>query len=105
MGVPEQMPVRLRAVAARDRDVELGVAPHPVLVHVQPLRLDGRLDADAPDPVQHPEAAERGREHEPAGGGDATYAKKPTPPRFTDSVEPGLKPNQPNHRISVPSTA
>src|SRR6185437_2984525 len=35
----------------------------------------------------------------------ATYAKKPTPPRFTDSVDPGLKPNQPNQRISVPSTA
>src|SRR3954447_14846151 len=35
----------------------------------------------------------------------ATYAKNPTPPRFTDRVEPGLKPNQPNQRISVPSTA
>src|SRR6059058_2381401 len=35
----------------------------------------------------------------------ATYAKKPTPPKSTDSVEPGLKPNQPNQRISVPSTA
>src|SRR3954451_10195269 len=35
----------------------------------------------------------------------ATYAKKPKPPKSTDSVEPGLKPNQPNQRISVPSTA
>ena len=27
------------------------------------------------------------------------------PPKSTESVEPGLKPNQPNQRISVPRTA
>src|SRR5437763_9790497 len=30
----------------------------------------------------------------------ATYAKKPMPPKSTESVEPGLKPNQPNQRMS-----
>src|SRR5207248_7773289 len=36
----------------------------------------------------------------------ATYAKKPNVgPECTDSVEPGLKPNQPNQRMIVPSTA
>ena len=33
----------------------------------------------------------------------ATYEKKPTPPKSTLSVEPGLKPNQPNHRMITPS--
>ena len=33
----------------------------------------------------------------------ATYAKKPTPPKSTESVEPGLNPNQPNQRIKTPS--
>ena len=33
----------------------------------------------------------------------ATYAKKPTPPKSTESVEPGLKPNQPNQRMITPS--
>ena len=33
----------------------------------------------------------------------ATYAKKPTPPKSTPSVEPGLKPNQPNQRMITPS--
>jgi hypothetical protein len=33
----------------------------------------------------------------------ATYAKKPTPPKSTDSVEPGLNPNQPNQRMITPS--
>ena len=33
----------------------------------------------------------------------ATYAKKPTPPKSTLSVEPGLKPNQPNQRMITPS--
>ena len=34
----------------------------------------------------------------------ATYAKNPTPPEVGRSrVEPGLKPNQPNQRMSTPS--
>ena len=33
----------------------------------------------------------------------ATYAKKPTPPKSTDRVEPGLNPNQPNQRMMTPS--
>ena len=39
--------MRLRPVAARNRDVELGVAPHAVLVDVESTGLDLRLDADA----------------------------------------------------------
>ncbi len=34
---------------------------------------------------------------------NATYAKKPTPPKSTLSVEPGLNPNQPNQRMITPS--
>src|SRR4051794_12578529 len=63
-----EVSVRLRAVAARNRDVELRVAPHAVLVHVEALHLDGRLDADAPELVQDPEAAVRAPEHERADG-------------------------------------
>ena len=33
----------------------------------------------------------------------ATYAKNPTPPKSTLSVEPGLNPNQPNQRMITPS--
>ena len=33
----------------------------------------------------------------------ATYEKKPTPPKSTLSVEPGLKPNHPNQRMRTPS--
>src|SRR5690242_21841172 len=66
-----EVPVRFRPVAARNRDVELGVAPHAVLVHVEALRLDGRLDPDAPDLVQHPEAGERGAERERTDGHEA----------------------------------
>src|SRR5581483_4718875 len=61
-----EMAVRLRAVAAGHGNVELGVAPHAVLVHVEPLRLDLRLDADAPDLVHHPERRERRAEGERA---------------------------------------
>src|SRR6266851_5246754 len=50
--------VLLRAVAARNRDIELGIAPHAVLVHVEALRLDFRRDADSPDLVHDPERAE-----------------------------------------------
>src|SRR5258708_6438737 len=53
-----------RAVAARDRDVELGIAPHAVLGNVQPCGLDVFLDPDAPDLVHHPEGPVRGREGE-----------------------------------------
>src|SRR5882724_4266829 len=35
----------------------------------------------------------------------ATYSKLPYPPNSSDIVEPGLKPNYPYHRISVPRTA
>src|SRR3954469_22154395 len=66
-----EMAVALCAVAPRNRDVELGVAPHAVLVHVEALRLDGRLDADPPDLVEDEEAAERGPEGEGADGHEA----------------------------------
>ena len=36
----KQVPVRLGAVPARNRDVELGVAPHPVLGDVEAGGLD-----------------------------------------------------------------
>src|SRR5439155_23548383 len=61
-----EMPVRLGAVAARDGDVELGVAPHSVLGDVEAGRLDVLLDADSPEPLQRPEAAERSGEGEAA---------------------------------------
>src|SRR5437868_6458560 len=66
-----EVAVRLGAVAPRHRDVELGIAPHAVLVHVEALRLDLRLDPDAPDLVQRPEAAVRTREDERADGDQA----------------------------------
>src|SRR5690348_11800160 len=72
MRMPEaEMPVALGAVAARDRDVELGIAPHAVLVHVEALRLDRGIDADAPHLVQGPEAAVRRAEDERADGDEA----------------------------------
>src|SRR4051812_14781093 len=54
--VGEEMAVRLRPVAARNGDVELGVAPHAVLGHVQTGGLDLGFDPDAPELVHHPEA-------------------------------------------------
>src|SRR5262245_9136055 len=63
--------VGLGAVAARDRDVELGVAPHAVLVDVEADRLDLRLDADAPQLVHGEQRAERRAERERADGDDA----------------------------------
>src|SRR4051794_10711279 len=62
------MAVRLGAVAARDRDVELGIAPHAVLGDVQAGRLHMPLDADAPEALERPEAAERSPEREDADG-------------------------------------
>ena len=46
-GATQQVAVRLGPVAAGNRDVELGVAPHPVLGHVQAGFLDLGLGADA----------------------------------------------------------
>src|SRR5579864_8909507 len=66
-----EMPVALRAVAAGNRDVELRIAPHAVLVHVEALRFDLGRDADAPHLVEHPEAGERGRERERADRDEA----------------------------------
>ena len=57
-GVTTPCAVVLRAVAARNRDVELGVAPHAVLGHVEPDALDLGLRAD-PD----------GHLHQPRGRG------------------------------------
>src|SRR6476661_7438078 len=65
------MPVRLGAVPARNRDVELRVAPHAVLRDVQAGGLDVFLDADPPEALERPEAAERGRERESADGQEA----------------------------------
>src|SRR5215471_10513529 len=57
-----QVAVRLRAVTARNRDVELGIAPHPVLGDVEAGRLDMGLHANPPEPLQRPERAKRGGE-------------------------------------------
>src|SRR5438046_2747643 len=46
--VSEQMAVGLGAVSTRDRNIELRIAPHPVLGDVEPRGLHVRLDADAP---------------------------------------------------------
>src|ERR1700704_886037 len=71
MTAATNVPVALGAVAAGNRNVELGIAPHAVLVHVETLHLDFRRDADTPDLVQHPEAAERCAEGECADGDEA----------------------------------
>src|SRR5438105_1472153 len=73
MPVPAEaeVAVRLGAVAARNRDVELGGPPHAVLVDVESLRLDARLDADPPDLVEDEEAPERAAEGECADGDEA----------------------------------
>src|SRR6516165_2118379 len=63
-----EMAVRFGPVTARDRDVELGVAPHAVLGHVETCRLDLRLDADAPQLLHHPQRPKRGRERESTDG-------------------------------------
>src|SRR5207247_6297031 len=61
--------VRLGSVATRNRDVELGVAPHAVLGHVEAARLGFLLDADAPQLLQRPEDPEGGAERPHADGG------------------------------------
>src|SRR5438105_4790305 len=71
MPVAEQVAVRLGAVAARDRDVELGIAPHAVLADVEAGGLRLLLDPDSPEALHRPEAPERGREGERADGGEA----------------------------------
>src|SRR5262245_5674622 len=60
----EQVAVALSPVPAGNRDVELGIAPHSVLGYVQSRRLDVLLDANPPQVLQRPEAAERGGERE-----------------------------------------
>src|SRR5438128_1531755 len=62
--VAEQVAMRLGSVAAGDRDVELGIAPHAVLGHVQTGGLDMLLDADPPQALHRPEAPERSAEGE-----------------------------------------
>src|SRR4029079_8672037 len=54
-------------------NVELGVAPHAVLGDVQACGLDMLLHADSPEPLQRPEAAERGSEGE---GADRDQAER-----------------------------
>src|SRR3954451_16145762 len=58
-------------VATGDRNVELGVPPHAVLVDVETLRLDVLLDADAPDEVHRLEDGEGETEREGADGEQA----------------------------------
>src|SRR5215208_1001523 len=70
MRVAEQVAVRLRAVAAGDGDVELGVAPHAVLADVEAGRLGLLLDADPPEALHRPEARERRAEGEGADRGE-----------------------------------
>src|SRR5207244_11824030 len=66
MEIATDVAVAVRPVAAGDRDVELGIAPHAVLGHVQAGRLGVFLDTDAPETLHRPEARERGRERERA---------------------------------------
>src|SRR4051794_41569511 len=66
-----EMAVRFGAVAARNRDVELGIAPHAVLGDVEPERLRVLLDPDAPDLVHPVEEAEADGEDPDADDGDA----------------------------------
>ena len=59
--------VVLRPIAAGDRDVELGVAPHAVLGDVEPGMLStSRLRPDPDRHLHHPEDGERGGERERA---------------------------------------
>src|SRR5919109_2093955 len=67
----DEVAVRLGAVAARDRDVELGIAPHTVLGDVEAGRLRLLLDPDPPQALKRPEAAERGGERERSDRGEA----------------------------------
>src|SRR5437870_7705747 len=69
--VPEQVAVRLGAVAAGDRDVELRIAPHAVLRDVEARGLDVLLDADPPEPLHRPQGTEGRGESERADGGEA----------------------------------
>src|SRR6266545_5771485 len=62
--------MRFSSISARYRDVELGVAPHAVLGHVETRRLDMLLDADSPERLHRPEAAERRGECEAADRGE-----------------------------------
>ena len=55
----DQMAVRLGAVAAGDRDVELGVAPHAVLGDVEPGLLDLGLGADPERDLEEEQDRER----------------------------------------------
>src|SRR4051812_46460876 len=66
--LPDQVAVTLGAITARNRDVELGVAPHAVLGYVEARRLHVLLDADPPQPLHRPETAERRRERERTDG-------------------------------------
>src|SRR2546423_4481020 len=74
--VRSEVAVRLGPVPARDRDVELGIAPHAVLGDVEARGLDVILDADAPELVHHEERAEGRREREGTHG-DETEGLNP----------------------------
>jgi outer membrane receptor for monomeric catechols len=101
--VPVQVAMRLGAVAARDRDVELGIAPHAVLGDVEALGLDGLLDADAPEPLHRPEAGEREREGEGADGNplSAGAATSDLKPEETVNYELGTKWDMFHDRLSL----
>ena len=70
-GRADQMSVRLGAVATGNRDVELGVAPHAVLGHVQARLFHLRLGADADRDLEEVQDGERHREREGADGREA----------------------------------
>src|SRR5450830_1097137 len=63
--------MRFGSIAAGNRDVELGVAPHAVLVHVEALCLNLWRDPDAPDLLQRPEDGEAGAERPGTHGNQA----------------------------------
>src|SRR4029450_1154485 len=83
VGRARERAVSLGAVSAGDGDVELGVAPHTVLVHVEPAGLDLWIDADAPRQLERQEDQERRAERERTHGDeperlDAELVQAPT---------------------------
>ena len=66
-----EVTVRFGAVAARDRDVELRIAPHAVLADVEPGRLDLGLRADSYGALEDPQHGERRAERERADRDEA----------------------------------
>ena len=94
---PATAPIRIAAQGATNAHAAVIATSPPIapfsiiersgfLMSVHEVTTAPRTPADAPSTVFR-----------------ATYAKNPTPPKSTERVEPALKPNHPNHRMSTPS--